>query len=177
MATIPLTCVSLYAAKDSVMESAFSLLPLLCTVIQHIVLTYNMTTGNYVMMTGTVFKSQGEPDEIPEIYPTPEAVKLFEKYISTQKPYRNPKLRITDLAETLHTNRTNLSALINKTYGMNFSRYINRLRLAELESLRSDSKYTSWSEMDLVGKAGFSNYRGYKRFKKSEEERSRQLMN
>lgn len=72
---------------------------------------------------------------------------------------------ITDL----NTNRTSLSLLINRTYGMNFSRYINRYRLEELESIKSDSGYAGLCELDMVALAGFSDYRGYKRVKQREE--------
>ncbi|MEI3096093.1 MAG: hypothetical protein V8T33_07025 [Parabacteroides distasonis] len=45
-------------------------------------------------------------------------------------------MRITDLAAGLSTNRSYLSAFINKEYGMNFCRLINRCRLMALDRLR-----------------------------------------
>ncbi|MCS3102171.1 hypothetical protein NXW38_25100 [Bacteroides ovatus] len=64
--------------------------------------------------------------------------KKFEKYIYEHRPYLNPDLRITDLMQAFHTNRTYISRFINREYGMNFSRYINMLRLREMEALRND---------------------------------------
>lgn len=44
---------------------------------------------------------------------------------------------MTDLQETFHTNRTYLSNFVNRTYKVNFSCYINRLRLSELRRLQN----------------------------------------
>ncbi len=69
----------------------------------------------------------------------------------------------------LNTNRTYLSNFINREYGMNFSRWINRLRLQELERIRFDPTCRKLSGMELVVQAGVSNYRAYARVKKAED--------
>ena len=98
--------------------------------------------------------------------------KLFERYIQEGKPYLNPKLKITDMCRQLGTNRSYLSTFINREYGMNFSRYINRLRLEELERLRTDPAQKGVKAMELIQHAGFNSYRSYLRTKKMEDEAS-----
>lgn len=87
----------------------------------------------------------------------------FEKYIGRQKPYLNPQLKITDLVEPLHANRTVISNFVNNTYGMNFNRYINHLRLGELERLQNSGKADGKSKAELIAKAGFASMRNYTR--------------
>jgi len=92
----------------------------------------------------------------------------FEAYIKKERPYLETKLKITDLVYPLGTNRSYLSAFINKEYGMNFNRYINRLRLEELARLRREPKNGHLTETELIQMAGFGTYNGYKKFLNSE---------
>lgn len=84
----------------------------------------------------------------------------------------NPDLRITDLLEPLGTNRTYLSTFINSQYNVNFSRYINNLRLKELEHRRKLPENVIVEEVELIEQVGFRNYRNYMNFKQEEEKRS-----
>ena len=52
-----------------------------------------------------------------------------EKYLEDKKPYLNPEFKITDMAKDLFSNRSYISAFINREYGMNFNRFINHYRL------------------------------------------------
>lgn len=89
--------------------------------------------------------------------------KRFENYIDSRKLWLDPNIRMTDLVEPLETSRTSLSNFINKTYGVNFNRYINRLRLAELERLLALPSNTGKTPDDLLYKAGFASKRNYTR--------------
>ena len=93
----------------------------------------------------------------------------LEAYMQKNKPYLNPKFKITDMTSALNTNRTSLSTLINRVYGVNFSRFINRYRLHELQQLKLNPANKKLSEEDLVSKAGFSDFRGYLRVRFREE--------
>ena len=66
---------------------------------------------------------------------------------------------MTDLVEDLDVNRTVLSAFINRTYGMNFNRYLNRFRLRELDRLRSHPANQGKSVSSLIGQVGFKDFR------------------
>lgn len=89
--------------------------------------------------------------------------KQFEAWMRKNKPWLNPGLKITDLLEPLQVNRTYLSGFINKTYGMNFNRYINRCRLEELERLVHLPVNKGKKLQALVGMAGFASMRNYNR--------------
>lgn len=93
--------------------------------------------------------------------------KKFEQYFFKYKVYLNPDLNITGLAEQLATNRTYLSSFINKEYGMNFSRYVNSIRLKELERLMSLPANEGTSIRKLAEKAGFGTYGGYLKARKN----------
>ena len=92
----------------------------------------------------------------------------FEQYIRENKPYLNPKLKITDMTLPLYTNRTYLSSFINSNYGMSFNQFINKQRKDELSRLQEDDQYHKYSERELASMAGFSNYRCYLRLKTQE---------
>lgn len=87
----------------------------------------------------------------------------FESFIRRNKPYLNPDYKITDLVEDMDVNRTTLSSFINRTYGMNFNRYLNRLRLQELDKLRSQPDSQGKSISSLIDKVGFKDFRNYSR--------------
>ena len=87
----------------------------------------------------------------------------FENFIGESKPYLNPDYKIIDLVEDMDVNRTALSAFINRTYGVNFNRYLNRLRLKELARLRSQPENQGKSISSLIDKVGFKDFRNYSR--------------
>ena len=53
----------------------------------------------------------------------------FEELIIGNKLYLKKGIRVADVAKILVTNRTYISKLVNDTYGMSFSDYINTLRI------------------------------------------------
>lgn len=95
---------------------------------------------------------------------------LFEEFIRNKKPYLNPNYKMTNLVDDLDVNRTSLSAFINQTYGMNFNRYLNHLRLKELEQLRSLPGNEGRSISSLLGNVGFKYFRNYARANAAERE-------
>jgi hypothetical protein len=91
---------------------------------------------------------------------------MFEKYMRTEKPYLNPDLRITDLVDIFHVNRTYISSFINLEYHMNFSSYINKHRLNEYNRLKKIPQYSKFEKQELIEIAGFNSYRSFLRTKK-----------
>ena len=89
--------------------------------------------------------------------------KRFEEYIYKNKPYLNPRLKITELIEPLKVNRTVISNFVNQTYGMNFNQYINSLRLKELDRLMALPSNGGKKLPQLIEKAGFASMRNYTR--------------
>jgi len=91
---------------------------------------------------------------------------LFEEYIVREKPYLNQDLRITDLVDVFHVNRTYISSFINVEYNMNFSSYINSHRMDEYRRLSKMPESMNRSKQELVEMAGFNSYRSFLRIKK-----------
>ncbi len=90
---------------------------------------------------------------------------LFEKYIVNEKPFLNQDLRITDLVDVFHVNRTYISSFINVEYNMNFSTFINNYRMEEFRRLSKLPDYLNKSKQELVELAGFNSYRSFLRIK------------
>lgn len=159
---VPMPLGALFFSAQGLFYSIVPMVSVPVYVIQYILLCYNILVGNYVIIS---------PEKEKQATKTPCRLdkKHFETYLRTEKPWLNPKLKITDLTLPLITNRTYLSTFINKEYGMNFSRYINTLRLEELERLRTDSRYDRLSEIDLILSAGFSSYYSFRNFLVSEQ--------
>jgi AraC-like DNA-binding protein len=132
-------------------------------IILFMVLCYNMLAGNYVMILPE--KQEYKKDWWHRYLSKTD----FEVYMRRNKPYLKPKLKITNLTVHLGINRAYLSRFINQEYGMNFSRYINQQRMKELKRLRTNPQYDKMSEVELVLKAGFSSYHGYKSFMRAED--------
>ena len=101
-----------------------------------------------------------------EVEPAPLTRKMFERQVVGKKLFLNPQLRLSDLMELFHTNRTYLSGFINREYGYGFNGYINRLRLAELERLMALPSNRGKSVNKLYARAGFPNYQMYLRIKR-----------
>lgn len=124
------------------LESFLVLIPAAMLLIQHVILCYNLLTTNYVLMYDEDDFSNLAKEEQSATPPKVVTKEQLEDYMRTEKPYLNPNLKITDMMGYLKTNRTYLSAFINKEYGVNFSSFINMYRLEELDKLLANPKYT-----------------------------------
>lgn len=116
-----------------------------------------------------------EDDEIVDeqetaVCDTPINKETFEEYMQLHKPYLDPHLKLTDLVIALKTNRSYLSSFINNTYGVNFTIYINTLRMEEFQRLSSACGNKVFNIQELIFQAGFTNYQQYLRTKKQMEE-------
>lgn len=139
----------------------FTTLPAVFT---HIVLCLNILSENYVIIEPVTAKEK-------EMTAAGNYAQLgrqrVEMYLENKKPYLNPEFKITDMARDLFSNRTYISAFINREYGMNFNRFINNYRLKEVERLQSEAaqRKQKISSPEIVIHAGFSSYRSYFRAK------------
>jgi AraC-like DNA-binding protein len=95
---------------------------------------------------------------------------IFERYIQKEKPYLNSDFRITDVVKALDVNRSLVSRFVNQTYGVNFSRYVNRCRLQELHTLLHLPSNTGKKPEQLAADAGFSDVKHYHRVRAQEKD-------
>lgn len=171
LASLPIVLLGSFLGKNPLFNTVALVFPLLMTVVQDIMVCYNVAVVNF-----KIIETEAEPATTAKPRRHKVNKKLdkerFERYIRQHKPFLNPDLHITDMTAELLTNRTYLSAFINKEYGMNFSSYINYCRLKELDKLRNTSDYAGCGGSELVQKAGFSNYKGYMRAKSEEDKRA-----
>ena len=79
----------------------------------------------------------------------------FEDLVIRQQMFLKQGIRITDIASMLDTTRTYISRLVNSTYNMSFSDYINVLRIDYACQYLLDHKDAKQS--DLAAACGFPN--------------------
>lgn len=162
--------------RDEILQSVWTLIVALSIAGQHLLLSYHIICRDYIpyilthnkMKTAKrnrrVWLANGEMIEVPfrQRKGTLNRI-IFEKYIQKEKPYLKPSYKITDMVEAIDVNRSMLSNFINSTYGVNYSRFMNRLRIEELERLHDMPGNEKKPLCELVVSAGFKSYRNYLR--------------
>lgn len=163
-----------FMPRGEILRSAFTAFVAVCIACQHVLLTYHIIQRKYRLyaVSQKEIRRPLEPEVKPERkhYAGRISQQRMESYFSAEKPYLNPAYKLTDLVEAMDVSRAVLSAFINQTYGVNFSRYVNRWRLRELEQLRSQPANRKKSASALCVKAGFPDYRRYARAAAAERE-------
>ncbi len=81
--------------------------------------------------------------------------KRLQQLMDSEKLYLQSNLTLDDLSQKLGTNRTYLSQLLNKTYGVRFSDYINMQRVAHAEILLMEPN-VEYSLDWIATESGFS---------------------
>ncbi len=160
----------LFMSRSALASSYGVFIQVIILIIQHAYLAYHVVKRNYVLPE-PLKDDINEPSEtIIELEKGAQLKKnllnkaQFADNMELHKFYLEPNLKITELAERIGVNRTYLSSFINTEYGMNFSVYINSLRLQEYKRLRSNENYNNKSNAELAERAGFGSYRSYTRF-------------
>ncbi len=87
----------------------------------------------------------------------------IEEYFALSRPWLDPDFKLTDLADTMGVNRSEMSAFVNRTFGVGFKRYVNRWRLAEYERLMALPSAELKNPYRVIKMAGFSDTRHYHR--------------
>lgn len=102
-----------------------------------------------------------------------ELYNKMEHLLKDEQIYRDPTLRLNDLAIKLGSNRTYVSKLINLKTNSNFSDYINTYRITyakEILSSQEDDDDEKLTLDEIATKSGFSNLSSFYRvFTKLEE--------
>jgi AraC-like DNA-binding protein len=136
----------------------------------HIVSCLDLLAGNYLILENTAQKTTGQSTH-PATTAAPASParglqrERVDQYIETRKPWLDPEFCIAHMAEDLYSNRAYISAFINREYGVNFSRFVNSFRLAEVERLKEEAarRRVRVSMLQLILNAGFGSYRSYLR--------------
>jgi hypothetical protein len=140
---------------------------------QYIVLTFHIIRRKY--LSYAVYAAAEEDNKKGSEGRRLHAGKLTHRRLNvwfrTQKPYLNGAFKITDAVEAMDVNRSVISAFINRNYGVNFNRFVNRWRLEEFERLRSLPSNKGKSIAQLFARAGFTEARQYYRAVAAEREK------
>jgi len=115
-------------------------------------------------ITFSSFKNNGPLDTVSVssksiINIAPGTVRLLSELLDkfeSEQGFLDPNMTLNLLAQQLHTNSTYLSKVVNSTKGVNFSVYLNDLRIAFIiEQLDSNSKLNHYTSKALSEVAGY----------------------
>ncbi|WP_299364070.1 AraC family transcriptional regulator [Winogradskyella sp.] len=76
--------------------------------------------------------------------------------MDTKRPYLNPKLKLSELADLMDMNPVLLSNVINTSFEKNFNDYINEYRVNEVINKMKDPKFNNLSLLGLALDSGFN---------------------
>ncbi|WP_375417959.1 helix-turn-helix transcriptional regulator [uncultured Hymenobacter sp.] len=100
----------------------------------------------------------------------PELLALRERLLAlmaTGRPYLQPELSLTELAQRLRTNPSLLSKIINTGCGQSFSDFVNSYRVAEARRKLQDPRFAHYSVLGVALESGFNSKSTFNRvFKK-----------
>ena len=81
-----------------------------------------------------------------------------------EKPYLDPKLNLSDMAEMIHCSPGQLSQLLNEHIGKNFYDYVNEYRLQYFRELNRDPKNKQYTVLSLAYESGFNSKTTFNNF-------------
>ena len=89
-----------------------------------------------------------------------------EQVVENDKIYLQPDLKLDDVAQMMHTNRTYIYQAVNQQMGISFNEFINRYRIAHAKRLMASDPTLSMNDVALLsGFASLSSfYRNMKKY-------------
>ncbi len=106
------------------------------------------------------FRNDSTEEQTDQNAVDPELVTTYklriDECMTNDKPYLNRNLRITDLSSQLDIPRHHLSWIVNNVYNLNFNDFINKNRLAYIESHYSRSEFKKMTLEGIAYDAGFN---------------------
>lgn len=88
-------------------------------------------------------------------YPNNQLSRQLIELFAIKGIYRNPELKITDVAQQLGTNRTYVSELINNEFSCSFVEFVNRYRFNEAKRLLNETEPDRFTLQEISEHAGF----------------------
>lgn len=118
------------------------------------------------------FTFSPNPESIPQIKEndteiSKEEIRKVSNYMDTEKPYLNPDLNLSDLANLLEMNRAQLSQVINTGFHKNFNDFINEYRVNTFKEKLNLGEHHQLSLLGIAYDCGFNSKATFNRvFKK-----------
>lgn len=97
-----------------------------------------------------------------------QIVRRMKLYIEETKIYKNPDLKMSDVAEHLHLSSSKLSQVFSLYLKENYYEFINQYRLAEFKQLVDDGECSKYTLTALSAKCGFKKSSFFSTFRKVE---------
>jgi len=132
-------------------------------------LTMSSLSINFIFATAVVYKGLKYPEIFSGIEEKPKYaqskltkqesekhIKQLLQFMNTSKPYLEPSLSLTELAENLTIHPRYLSQEINDTLNQNFYDFVNSYRIEEAKKLFSDPKNRKKTVLEILYEVGFN---------------------
>ncbi len=87
----------------------------------------------------------------------------FESLMETEKPFLEPSLKLSDLADQLGISSHHLSQILNVERRQNFFEVVNRYRVEEAQRLLIDPETENLTVLAIAYRAGFNNKNSFNR--------------
>ena len=91
---------------------------------------------------------------------TPDQIEAHKKellaLITTEKPFLNPQVSLTDLSERLSISTKHLSQVINQSFNKSFFDFINYYRIQEVQQILKESEDDKLTVLEAMYQAGFN---------------------
>jgi AraC-like DNA-binding protein len=102
-------------------------------------------------------------------------------YVVEDKAFLNPQLNIVDVARNINSNRTYISNIVNKEFGMNFNNFVNHYRVEHAKKLIGEDENNSHCIEYIYENSGFGSeisfIRAFKKFEKENPSAYRKSLN
>jgi len=92
-----------------------------------------------------------------------ELDKRLQELMNKEKPYLNPELTLSELANLLNTSRTQLSNVINQLHEINFYKFINQYRVEEVKKIMLAPENENLKLISIAYDAGFNSKASFNR--------------
>ncbi|MDX2048474.1 MAG: helix-turn-helix domain-containing protein [Chitinophagaceae bacterium] len=106
-----------------------------------------------------IIKDKPPQPEIPVLpvptKPNQALIDKLVKYMAEKKPFLDPELSLSKLANDLNISRSQLSQLINDGIGENFYDFVNKYRVEEVKRLMADPEMVNFSLLGIAFEGGF----------------------
>lgn len=114
---------------------------------------YTLKNPEVISLSVTVKKYESKPAGIENIN---ELSLELEKIMMEKKPYLNPRLTLSELAEISRMNAHLLSRIINEKHQKNFFAYINSYRIEEFKKIVERQENKNLTLLAIAYEAGFN---------------------
>lgn len=108
------------------------------------------TVDNSIALDDLKLKNQLSDDELNAW--KSKILSIFE----TKKPYLNPDLTLSELADNLKTNSSILSQVINTGFSKNFNDFVNEYRVNDFKSKINSTEYQHLTLLAIAFECGFN---------------------